>query len=165
MNKKVTVQTIRKRLDTLLKVVRYYGSHDGITNRCATCQNGMPIPIKELQCGHFIKRGNQALKYVSINLMPQCRRCNHFLDGAQDKAACYIIHKYGVEEFDWLIETDRQWLQGLISPLKKDQLIKYYNYWLGENRRIEEKWNVQLVPKTWKPLDSKGVEEPDKQVF
>lgn len=152
MTEKLTIPTIRKRLDTLLKVVRYYGSHDGVTNRCATCAEKLPIPIKELQCGHFIKRGNQALKYVSINLMPQCRRCNHFLDGAQDKAAWYIVHKYGVEELDWLVETDIKWLKGLIPPLKKSQLITYYNYWLGENRRIEEKWKTKLIPSTWKPI-------------
>lgn len=152
MKEKITVPTIKKRLDTLLKVVRYYGTQDGITNRCATCANGLPIPIKELQCGHFIKRGNQALKYVSVNLMPQCRRCNHFLDGAQDKAAYYILHKYDINTFDWLIETDRKWLNGTIPPLKKSKLIMYYNYWLGENRRMEEKWGVKLIPHTWEPI-------------
>lgn len=159
MSEKITVPMIRKRLDTLLKVVRYYGTNDGVTNRCATCANSLPIPIKELQCGHFIKRGNQALKYVSINLMPQCRRCNHFLDGAQDKAAYYILHKYGIEEFDWLIETDKKWLRGEIPTLKKDKLIMYYNYWLGENRRIEAKWNVQLVPHTWLPIETREAQE------
>lgn len=153
MKEKLTVPTMRKRLDTLLKVVRYYGSVDGVTNKCATCPTKLPIPIKKLQCGHFIKRGNQALKYVSINLMPQCQRCNHFLDGAQDKAAYYIIKKYGVEEFNWLVESDMKWLRGQIAPLKRNQLVTYYNYWLSENRRMEEKWKVQLIPKTWEATE------------
>lgn len=145
---KLTMPEMRKRLDTLLKVVRYYGSVDGVTNKCATC--GETFLIKELQCGHFIKRGNQQLKYVAVNLMPQCRRCNHFLDGAQDKAAYYIIHTNSLEDFDWLVETDKKWLKGLLRPLKRDQLVDYYNYWLRENRRLEDKWKIKLIPVAWK---------------
>lgn len=152
MAKQITVPTLRKRLDQLLKVVRYYGTHDGVTNRCVTCGTGLPIEIKDLQCGHFIKRGNQALKYVSINLMPQCRRCNHFLDGAQDKAAYYILNKYGEGELKWLVETDFAWQRGTVPAPKKKDLIEFYNYWLGENRRIEEKWKVRLIPQSWEPI-------------
>lgn len=148
---KITVQVLEKRLDTLLKVVRYYGSVDGVTNKCATCK--MPFVIKDLQCGHFIKRGNQFLKYVSVNLMPQCPRCNHFLDGAQDKAAYFIIQKSGLETFNWLVETDFKWQKGQINRLVKKDLIKYYNYWLQENRRIEEQWKIQLIPKSWEPVE------------
>lgn len=151
MGEKLTVPVMQKRLDTLLKVVRYYGSMDGITNKCATCR-GIFL-IKELQCGHFIKRGNQFLKYVSVNLMPQCRRCNHFLDGAQDKAAYYIIEKEDLDTFKWLVETDYKWLQGGLSSPKKDDLIAYYNYWLGENRRIEKKWGVKIIPSSWKLVE------------
>lgn len=147
---KLTVNVIRKRLDELLKVVRYYGSVDGVTNKCATCHG--VFPIKELQCGHFIKRGNQFLKYLSVNLMPQCRRCNHFLDGAQDKAAYYVIHNHGIETFDWLIETDWKWLQGQIETPKKSSLAQSYNYWLEENRRIEEKWGKKIIPASWEPV-------------
>ena len=151
MSDKLTVPVIKKRLDTLLKVVRYYGSMDGVTNKCATCHG--TFPIKELQCGHFIKRGDQFLKYVSVNLMPQCRRCNHFLDGAQDKAAYYVIHKQDLKTFEWLVETDWEWLRGSIAPLKKEDLVKYYNYWLGENRRMEKKWKIRLIPVSWEPTE------------
>lgn len=147
----LTVDTLKKRLDTLLKVVRYYGTIDGVTNRCATC--GETFFIKDLQCGHFIKRGDLVLKYVSANLMPQCRRCNHFLGGAQDKAAYYIIHTKSLEDFNWMVETDKKWLLGQLPSLKKEQYIKYYNYWLAENRRIEEKWGTNLIPSSWNPID------------
>lgn len=149
--KKLTIDTLKKRLDTLLKVVRYYGSTDGTTNTCATC--GKTFTIPELQCGHFIKRGDLALKYVSINLMPQCRRCNHFLDGAQDKAAYHIIKKTSVEDFNWLVETDFKWQQGLIKNLSRAKYVVYYNYWLGENRKIEEKWGVKLIPQSWEETE------------
>lgn len=144
---KLSIPTLTKRLDTLLKVVRYYGSVDGVTNRCATCGN--VFIIKDLQCGHFIKRGNHFLKYVRVNMAPQCRRCNHFLDGAQDKMAYHIIKTHSLEDFNWLVETDVKWLNGQIKPLKKAQLINYYNYWLEENRRVENKWDVKLIPSSW----------------
>lgn len=150
MSEKLTVTTLKKRLDVLLKVVRYDGTVDGITNYCKTCPIKTPTLIKDLQCGHFIKRGNQSLKYIEENMMPQCRRCNHFLDGAQDKAAYYILHKYGVHELDWLIETDIKWQQGLISPLKKSDFIRYYNHWLVKNRIVEKMWNIKLIPSNWK---------------
>lgn len=153
MNKKLTIETLKKRLDVLLKVVRYYGTQDGVTNRCTTCVNKLPIPIKELQCGHFIKRGNQRLKYVRVNLMPQCRRCNKYLDGAQDKAAYHIIHTYGLSTFDMLVEADKAWQAGRLGPLKRSDIVAYYNYWLGENRRIEGKWNISLIPKSWEPTE------------
>jgi len=148
---KLTVPTITKRLDTLLKAVRYSGSVDGITNKCATCHG--TFLIKELQCGHFIKRGNQKLKYVSINLMPQCRRCNHFLDGAQDKAAYYIIEKYGIDDFKMLVETDWKWLEGSLPKLKRNELVQFYNYWLLYNRHIEDKWKIKLIPASWEPTE------------
>ena len=147
MEEKLTVPVMKKRLDTLLKAVRYRGSMDGVTNKCATCRK--TFPIKELQCGHFIKRGNQVLKYVSVNLMPQCRRCNHFLDGAQDKAAYYVITHYELEDFKWLVETDFAWQAGQLDNLKREDLVRYYNYWLSYNRRMEDKWKTKLIPKTW----------------
>ena len=149
MDKKLTVQVMRKRLDTLLKAYRYSGTNDGVTNRCATCRE--LYPIRELQCGHFIKRGNQRLKYVSINLMPQCRRCNHYLDGAQDKAAYYIIEKYGLDDFKMLVETDWKWLNGELANLKRDDIVHFYNYWLNYNRHIEDEWGVKLIPVSWEP--------------
>lgn len=149
ISSKLTVPVMTKRLDTLLKAVRYSGSTDGVTNKCATC-NGV-FPIKDLQCGHFIKRGNQRLKYVSVNLMPQCRRCNHYLDGAQDKAAYRIIEKYGVETFKMLVENDWRWQSGQQPRLKRSELVDFYNYWLMYNRHIEETWKIQLIPKSWEP--------------
>lgn len=145
---KLTVPTIRKRLDTLIKNVRYRDSEDGETNICATCRR--KFPIKELQCGHFIKRGNQVLKYQQENLMPQCRRCNHFLDGAQDKAAYYILRKFGIYTFAKLVETDFEWLDGKLTPPKKKDLVESYNMWLKITREEELKWGKKLIPTSWK---------------
>ena len=144
---------MKKRLETLLKVVRFDNSDNGVINKCVTCANSMIYEIKDLQCGHFIKRGDLALKYEPTNLMPQCRRCNHFLDGAQDKAALYILDKYGEKEFRRLVETDIKWLNGEIEPLKRKDYVHYYNLWLERNRQMEEKWGIKIIPKAWEATE------------
>ena len=148
MVEKLTVPTMKKRLDTLLKAVRYEDSPDGKINICQTCL--MIFPIPELQCGHFIKRGDQQLKYVPTNVFSQCRRCNHFLDGAQDKAAYYIIKTHGLKAFNDLIETDYKWLAKKLPTLKRKDFVEYYNFWLGYNRHIERTYKIKLIPATWK---------------
>lgn len=148
MEEKLTLSTIKKRLDQLLKVVRYFDSEDGETNCCITCRK--KFPIKELQCGHFIKRGNLFLKYYNKNLARQCARCNRFLDGAQDKFAYYIITKYGLDDFKYLVEKDYEWLDGKIATPKRKDYVDYYNYWLRENRRVEKQFNIKIIPTSWK---------------
>lgn len=145
---KLTVAQMKKRLDVLLKTVRYLGEDcDGQSNVCVTCRKR--FPIKELQCGHFIKRGNQVLKYDSHNVWPQCARCNHFLGGAQDKMAYETIRRLGFDEFERLVETDRSWQEGELPNLKRVDLAEAYNYWLDKTRMVERQFSVQLVPESW----------------
>ena len=148
---KLTRPVMEKRLDELLKVVRYRNAETPEYNVCATCQR--QFPIKELQCGHFIKRGNLVLKYDDMNLMPQCRRCNHFLDGAQDKAAYHIIQTYGLHNFQALIHTDYAWLDGKLKKPGREQIVRYYNHWLAINRETEKRWNIKLIPASWEPSE------------
>ncbi len=50
---------------------------------------------KEMQCGHFQKRGNLTTRYDMKNLGVQCRTCNCFNDGEEDKFAEFIDSFYG----------------------------------------------------------------------
>ena len=139
------------RLDTLLKSVRYRHSIDGETNICIACRK--TFPIKELQCGHFIKRGNLKLKYCDCNLAPECVRCNKYLDGAQDKMAYHIIKERGIDTFNWLIETDYKWSNGeMPKSLSKKEIAAAYNYWLTYTRQVEQKYGKTLIPKSWQPF-------------
>lgn len=149
MAKKLTVDTMKKRLDTLIKAVRFDNTENGVTNKCVTCAHSLIWEIRDLQCGHFIKRGDLVLKYEPTNLMPQCRRCNHFLDGAQDKAALYILDAYGEKELRRLVETDKKWLNGELEPLRRKNYVHYYNFWLERNRYLEKQWGLKLIPKAW----------------
>lgn len=147
---KLTVTILKKRLDVLLRSIRYMGSEDGIHNVCATCKK--EFLISELQCGHFIKRGNMVLKYEPRNMMPQCRRCNHFLDGAQDKAAKFVIDVHGLDCFNDFIETDYKWLNGELKTIGKKEYVEYYNLWLNATRAIEKKFDIKIIPGTWEPV-------------
>ena len=151
MAQKIDRPTLEKRLDQLLKIVRYRDSENGETNFCATCKK--EFKIKELQCGHFVKRGNLALKYNEKNLMPQCRRCNHFLGGAQDKAAYYVLKKYGIDCFNELIEKDFEWLDGKLKKPTKNNIVYFYNYWLAKNRETEQRLGIKIIPSSWEPAE------------
>ena len=145
----LTVPILKKRLDVLLRCVRYMGEYDITTdtNTCITCLKR--FPIKELQCGHFIKRSNQQLKYDSRNLGRQCIRCNKYLDGAQDKMAYWCIKNEGLDTFNDLIMTDYRWQQGLLPTLKRKDYVEYYNFWLTLARSIEQTVGKQLCPHSW----------------
>ncbi len=146
----LTTKQLKTRLDQLLKVVRYNLSspEQGMCETCFAIK-----PIKELQAGHFIKRSDLWLKYDPHNLMPQCIRCNHFMDGCQDKAAYAVIKKHGLAEFKRLVELDYKWLALEKKPtLKKNELIHHYNYWLKKNREIESKLGIKLIPNNWQEL-------------
>lgn len=148
----LTVPVLKKRLDQLLKIVRYRNSLDGLSNCCVTCKNR--FPISQLQCGHFIKRGNLCLKYEPKNLACQCVRCNRYLDGAQDKFAYFIIQEYGVDTLRALVEIDYLWGGGEIPhSLPKKSFVAYYNYWLEANRREEQRWRQKIIPASWKPAE------------
>lgn len=145
---KLTVPELQKRLDVLIRVVRYKGSPDKKQNLCVTCHRF--FPIQELQAGHFIKRGDLVLKYDETNIYAQCRRCNHYLDGAQDKMAYWIVETYGARELRRLVETDFKWLAGELPKPKREDYVKAYNYWLRENKNIERHLEIKLIPENWK---------------
>lgn len=148
---KITVDTIKKRLDIMMRAVRYRDSADGRHNECVTCHK--VFEIKELQCGHFIKRGNIWLKYKEHNVYPQCVRCNKFLDGAQDKMAYHVIQQHGIEVFNSLIETDYMWQNGELPSFKAKDYVDAYNFWLEYVRDIEEKYTEKLIPKSWEKAE------------
>jgi len=68
-----------------------------LQGRCCTC--GQPGN----QAGHFIKRTHKKIRYHPKNVHLQCVKCNHFLDGNQDEYARFIINKYGINVFYWLM--------------------------------------------------------------
>jgi hypothetical protein len=60
---------------------------------CITCgDNTIGLQI---DCGHFVKRGNSSVRWELINSHGQCRLCNSTHDGKEDLHAEAIDKLYG----------------------------------------------------------------------
>lgn len=75
------------------KVVRRSAADSSGIAACVTCK-GLNH-WKHMDCGHFQKRGNLATRFYFKNLGVQCKTCNQFNDGEEEKFAEYIDNLYG----------------------------------------------------------------------
>jgi hypothetical protein len=76
------------------RFVRLSSATDSGYASCFTC--GVIKPWKQLQNGHFISRGNMALRYDLRNCHPQCKECNEVKSGNLPVYRFKLIRKYGV---------------------------------------------------------------------
>ena len=90
--------------------------------QCCTCPTVRHW--KEMDCGHWLLRGNLATRFDERNSHAQCRECNSHHDGQWVKHRAYIIERYG---------EDALWQLGLtkVSTLKLmqfeiDEITKKY---------------------------------------
>ncbi len=73
---------------------------------CVTCgkvkEFGGP---RGLQCGHWIRRGVMAARYLTINAHAQCQYCNHpsYGAGEEEKHAARVYELHGKEAVDQLL--------------------------------------------------------------
>jgi len=76
------------------RFIRLRDSEDGYII-CITC--GMPVPVKESTCGHFITRNYWSHRYNEKNCHAQCWNCNcnQFTHGEAATHAIQIDKKYG----------------------------------------------------------------------
>jgi len=72
--------------------------------KCFTCP--VVLPIKEIQNGHYIKRGNRATRFLEANLRPQCPTCN------QD-------HNYDETPYTNALEAEQPGLAAELNELGK----------------------------------------------
>ena len=93
MKKKPTVTSIKKKADAeWSKYIRLRDSQDGIAE-CITC--GVQKPIKQMQCGHFVSRRVNKLRFDEQNTNAQCYSCNVMRYGEQYAYAHSLDLKYG----------------------------------------------------------------------
>lgn len=76
------------------EVVRRSAANTNGYAPCITC--GVMRHWRNLQCGHFQKRGNLATRYSMVNCGAQCNECNCINDGEQEKHALYIDKTHGL---------------------------------------------------------------------
>ncbi|MEN6620165.1 MAG: recombination protein NinG [Smithella sp.] len=90
--------------------------------KCCTC--GAYKPVKEMDCGHFIKRQHMATRFSEVNCATQCKRCNAFEQGRDAEFERYIIDRWGVDKLNLLKSSyHKPFKRGLFDI---DLLAKYY---------------------------------------
>lgn len=72
-----------------------YSDHAGYAS-CYTCAKR--LHWTQLQCGHYLSRGNHAVRWDKDNARPQCKDCNEFNSGRQDVFRENLIDDLGEEE-------------------------------------------------------------------
>ena len=89
-----------------------------LNGKCCTC--GKPGN----QAGHFIKRSHKKIRWNPQNVHLQCFYCNHALGGNESEYARFIIEKYGMETFGWLLDQ-----KGTYKPSREElnKIILAYN--------------------------------------
>lgn len=97
-------------------------------------------------------RGCLPLRFDMTNVNPEEIKCNRFSPDHLVGYSDWIIKNKGIKEFDRLVKTKQAWRDGKIKPFKMDELKKIYNENLSEVRKIEKKWDIKLLPKTWVKL-------------
>ena len=93
----LTYAKLKNRLDRVFSLwtrLRFAGS--GTLVRCVSCKN--PLPVKEMQAGHFVSRNYLNTRWHPENVAPQCMQCNVFKSGNLASYAAWGIDRYGP---DW----------------------------------------------------------------
>lgn len=130
--KKNSELTPKKKLDNIVsKCIRLAAADNQGIVQCVTCNKY--FHWKNVDCGHFQKRGNTSTRYDPKNLGPQCKDCNRLRDGENDLFAEFIDKHHG--------EGTAEMLRA-----KAREIERYYPY-----EEEIEKWTQiykQLVEKT-----------------
>jgi len=118
-NKKVTalkekskiksIGQLNEELDKAFSLyIRTRDSVDGYCT-CATC--GQVLPIKEIQCGHWIPRDKKNTRWDERNCAPQCYiPCNHKFsgNGKPHVMAIHLLDRWGSEAIHEIVELSKQ---------------------------------------------------------
>lgn len=122
------IRTLKKKLDTVYsQYIRLRDSEDGIAT-CITC--GDQKPWKLMQCGHFIRRSINHLRYNETNCNVQCMRCNVILHGNLYIYSLKLDQRYGEGTAARLLEESQQFHKFTISEL--ESMIETYKEKVGD---------------------------------
>ena len=91
----MSIKPLKKKLDTVFsRYIRLRDSDSAGVGTCITC--GRMKEWKYMDCGHYIKRQHLATRYDEKNCNIQCKHCNAFEQGANEKYKVALDLKYGV---------------------------------------------------------------------
>jgi hypothetical protein len=113
---------VHKLDDAFSEYIRLRDADENGIVSCITC--GDRQHWRDVDCGHFVKRGNASVRWNLKNSAGQCRLCNSTHDGMEDLHAEAIDRKYGegtAEELRRLGRQDEKFaaheLQAMIKEL------------------------------------------------
>ena len=123
VKKKLPLSSLEKKLDKVFSIfIRRRYADEGGTVSCVTCHRLMFW--KECHAGHFIKRQHRSTRWRPTNVHPQCPGCNTYRGGVQDEYARFIVHTYGLAEFNDLMEAKHQVVKFTRTDLE-EMITKY----------------------------------------
>lgn len=117
---------------------------------CVSCVR--KLPLKMIDCGHYIQRGCLPLRFDMRNVHCECQKCNRFSADHLVGYSKWMVAKYGKSIIDKLWSIKENYRDGKIKPYSMVDLRSIYNQNLIEVRKIEKKWNIKLIPANRKLL-------------
>lgn len=81
-----------------------HADHSG-NCKCITC--GKTYHFKNIDAGHFVSRRHLIVRFDELNVHPQCKYCNRFLNGLQYEYGKAIDSTYGKGTADELIQKSK----------------------------------------------------------
>lgn len=79
---------------------------------------------KEMDCGHWIPRGNEAVRWNTNNGRPQCEDCNRFNNGRPEVFEEELREEIGDEQVELLLLRARD---SYPDDEKKNELLIHYS--------------------------------------
>lgn len=122
IKKKKTVAKLKKECDAIYSQWLRLSNADHLGNvTCYTCDKY--APWKTMQCGHYISRRWNLLRFDERNTKIQCVGCNLFKAGASDTYALNLIRDYGE---GILQELDKLKVSKTFTTEELEELIALY---------------------------------------
>ncbi len=76
---------------------------------CPTCKRRVDAIYAE--CGHFIPRKHNPVRYDERNAHAQCKSCNSFHDGRDVEYKVFMIAKYGMDIVNELYRKSKEYIK------------------------------------------------------
>jgi len=115
------------------KIGRQHGRLSGLIN-CVTCSTPLATQIKH-DGGHFLPKNNYSeIKLYTLQIHPQCVKCNQHNSGMRHEYKLFMISRYGEEKTEWL-----ESFKGVISKKYTLEYLRKYKNIMGKRSRVLQK--------------------------
>ena len=114
---------IIKKLDRVFsEYVRLKNADHAGNCKCITC--GKTFHYKNIDAGHFVSRRHIIVRFDELNVFPQCKYCNRFLNGLQYEYGKAIDSRYGKGTADKLMAKSKS--NERLETEKIEELFAFY---------------------------------------